>query len=112
MVGEEQNHFFDVSKLIRSIWNRSKVGEGHQISDGTENVGDSSTKLQTSKQSKVIIADKLPKVKNMHLKRKSRTERVFVPPETKLPSEEEMEPAKKRKKVPALNFPYYNSKLL
>ena len=112
MVGEEQNHFFDVSKLVRSIRNRSKVGEGHQISDvDTENVGDSS-KLKTSKQSQVIIADELPKVKNMHLKRKSRTERVFVPPETKLPSEEEMEPAKKKKKVPALNFPYYNSKLL
>eukprot|EP00092_Neocalanus_flemingeri_P013410 GFUD01014457.1.p1 GENE.GFUD01014457.1~~GFUD01014457.1.p1 ORF type:complete len:279 (-),score=87.00 GFUD01014457.1:34-870(-) len=107
-VKEEENHFFELSKLVLSVWKSSTIVEANASGD-VETVG-CSTQSNKSKQPKKVVT--LTGIKNLHLKRKIQSERVFVPAESKFPSHEFKEQARKKKKMSELVFPYYNSKLL
>jgi len=115
---EEQNYFHDLSKLVKSIWNQSLAANGFKSDDrepSTDNEHDNGNEVTEVKEVKTLdqpcTAVQPLKPINLHLKRKSRSERSFVPASTeiKLHSSDKEEPAKKKKKI---NFPYCNSKLL
>lgn len=116
-VEQEQNHFYDLSKLVKSIWiqspsvNSSRDDDREPPKDNEQSNGNAVTEPKEVKTlDKPCDAVQPAKPINLHLKRKNRSERSFVPISMEIikPSIEK-EPAKKKKKI---NFPYYNSKLL
>ena len=117
-VEEEQNHFHDLTKLVKSIWIQSPAAVDSAKGDDREPPKDieqdNGNKVPEPKEVKTLDkpcdAVQPPKPINLHLKRKSRSERSFVPTSIEIlkPSTEK-EPAKKKKKI---NFPYCHSKLL
>jgi len=115
--GQEENHFFAVCELVKSVWEKSRSEDSKNCDDAAVErmISDKNAPEEADQK---VCRDKSPgfreniKIKNFHLKRKSSSERVFIPvDETKTPVEKR-DPAPQRKKK-ALNFPpYYNSKLL
>jgi len=122
-VEQEVNYFHEVSRLIMEVWNQVATLEKVHVqnSDNRAEVSkeENGNKVAIDSDSAVIKSNEEKvdgqfKIRNFHLKRKTCSERAFIPAsETDIVNEQEKSlpvPLKRRKK--ALQIPYYNSVLL
>ena len=116
-VKQELNYFNEVSRLIMEVWKQEAKEDIVQNSNigvevsAEENVkkGAIDTVIKSKKDQEVGQC----KIRNFHLKRKSCSERAFIPDGDTVDinvQENDAVPVKKQKK--ALQIPYYNSLLM
>jgi len=117
-VEQELNYFHEVSRLITEVWNQVAKVNNVQNSDFGAEVSKEENGNKVAIDSAVIKSNKEKddgqcKIRNFHLKRKTCSERAFIPSKTDTVNGQEEglpDPWKRRKKV--LQIPYYNSVLL
>jgi len=116
-VKQELNYFNEVSRLIMEVWKQvakedivQKSSIGVEVSaEENINKGAIDTVIKSKKDQEVGQC----KIRNFHLKRKSCSERAFIPDSDTVDmnvQEKDTVPVKKQKK--ALQIPYYNSLLM
>ena len=116
-VKQELNYFNEVSRLIMEVWKQEAKEDIVQKSsfvvevsaEENGNKGAIHTVIRSNKDQEVGQC----KIRNFHLKRKSCSERAFIPDSDTVDinvQEKDTVPVKKQKK--ALQIPYYNSLLM
>jgi len=116
-VKQELNYFNEVSRLIMEVWKQvakedivQKSSIGVEVSaEENGNKGAVDTVIKSNKDQELGQC----KIRNFHLKRKSCSERAFIPDGDTVDinvQEKDAVPVKKQKK--ALQIPYYNSLLM
>jgi len=116
-VKQELNYFNEVSRLIMEVWKQvvnedivQKSSVRVEVSaEENVNKGATDTVIKSKKDQEVGQC----KIRNFHLKRKSCSERAFIPDSDTVDinvQEKDTVPVKKQKK--ALQIPYYNSLLM
>jgi len=124
-INQEQNYLHEVSLLIESAWKESRGilnDERDLCEDNIPKENDKKDKAADEEHPNSQVKSdpsndnvvELPKIRNLHLKRKSNFVRAFVPvlAETKIPDIDNEVRLKKKKKLSTLDIPYYGSKLL